>query len=175
MNQKNLRVLEPTAGYGSIVKALVEQLKTNSYMIEMIELNDVSREVLEVYKDTMPSNLKLEDSKDFLLYKSNEDYDLIIMNPPFHIKKGENQNTKDVFDSDFVLKAYSMLKDDGEILCITSSMLTRRKNWNKNINIELLKKYESYKWKGEKGGNKLQSFNMYRIIKNVKKKKQDGY
>ena len=165
MNQENLRCLEPTAGFGSIVKALVENMKTHNYTVEMIEINDSSREILKAYQETMPSNLKLEDSKDFLLYNSNEDYDLIIMNPPFHIRKGENKNTKDVFDSDFVLKAYSMLKDDGEILCIVSNMLTHRKNWNKKIKIELLKTYSNYKWKGDKGKKLNLNFKMYRITK----------
>ena len=108
-------------------------------MVEMIEINPTSRVVLEAYEKTMSTNLKLDVTKDFLLYESNEKYDLIIMNPPFHLRKGEHKNTKDVFDTDFVNKAFSMLKDDGEILCIVSHAMIRRPNLNEDMNIQLLK------------------------------------
>ena len=146
-------------------------------MVEMIEINPTSRVVLEAYEKTMPANLKLQDSGNFLLYKSNENYVLIIMNPPFHLRKGENKNTKDVFDTDFVNHAFSMIKDDGEILCIVSHAMIRRKNLNENIKIELLKEYKNYKWRGEKGDKLNLNFSMYRITKDINKiiKERNGY
>ncbi len=177
LNDKKIRVLEPTAGFGMLIRALVEKIKHNDYMVEMIEINPTSRVVLEAYEKTMPTNLKLQDSDDFLLYKSNENYDLIIMNPPFHLRKGEHKNTKDVFDTDFVNHAFSMIKDDGEILCIVSHAMIRRKNLNENIKIELLKEYKNFKWKGEKGDKLNLNFSMYRITKDINKiiKNRNGY
>lgn len=177
LNDAKLRILEPTAGFGMLIRAVVEKLKHTDYMVEMIEINPTSRVVLEAYEKTMPTNLKLQDSDNFLLYNSNENYDLIIMNPPFHLRKGENKTTKDMFDTDFVNKALTMLKDDGEILCIVSNAMIKRKNLNENIKVELLKEYKNFKWKGEKGDKLNLNFSMYRITKDINKiiKKRNGY
>lgn len=169
IKNKGLRVLEPTAGYGSLVKSFVETSTNNDYVVEMIEYNEESRKILELYCNTLPDNLSLQETKNFLEYIPNESYDIIIMNPPFHLKKTLTNYDRDYWDSDFVLKAYDMLKKGGEILAITSPMLIKHagKLWKGSIkkNTTLLKEYKEYKWQGEKGGNLRLNFNMYRVTK----------
>jgi hypothetical protein len=192
-NEPNLRILEPTAGYGSIVKAIVQTIRTDDYSIEMVEFNPNSRLVLEAYVDTLKNHLKLETTVDFLKYQSNEAYDLIAMNPPFHLRKQDTKLTKDMWDSDFVIKALPMLKDDGELIAITSPMLINHSRGklkigpfdidDRKFDMTEIAKIENEKWKGEKGGQLRLSYNIYRIvrtnkqnIKTVKKRREnEGY
>ena len=169
IEKAGVRVLEPTAGYGSLVKSFVEASTNNDYVIEMIEFNEDSRKILELYCETLPDNLSLQETKNFLEYVPNESYDIIIMNPPFHLKKSLTNYDRDYWDSDFVLNAYKMLKKGGEILAITSPMLIKHGGslWKGAIkkNTTLLKEYKDYKWQGEKGGKLRLNFIMYRITK----------
>lgn len=190
IKQPNMRILEPTAGYGALVSAIVRK-KGNvfDYVIEMVELNDVSREALRKLIDKFENVLHLEDTKNFLEYKSNEAYDLVVMNPPFHLQKRDTKYEKDYWDADFVIRACGMLKDGGELLCIVSpGFLKNMKNLKININNNVFKiddqkykiqelekvsvkdkKVKGKNWKagdeGGKGGNKNISYNIYRIEK----------
>ena len=197
----NLRILEPTAGYGSLVKAVIKARQQNKmnkgYTIEMIEYSKDSRKVLNdlIYdkkkKERLPGILSLQEQNNFLSYISNELYDVIIMNPPFHLKKRFSGMKADVWDGDFIARAYSLLKPGGEILAIATNMITklthntmtRKKKTATTFEglsldtfvkpplstIEIMKEYKAHKWtpKEGKGGKLTLTFTMYKITKPI--------
>jgi hypothetical protein len=161
-----IKVLEPTAGFGSLVRAVIgERLKVrdNGTFIDMCEINEPNRKVLQnMYVDNDPYQYNLLQTKNFLEYEAPEAYDLIVMNPPFHLKKALNLEIlkNDVYDIDFVIRAYSMLKPGGELLGVVSSYLSHgkshHKKWITYNNVMVIKEYRGYKWsptkeKEEKG------------------------
>ena len=192
---ENLRILEPTAGSGNLATAIVRARNianmNNAYTIEMIEFNPLSWEVLKILASKHKGALILQEQKDFLTYVSNEQYDLIVMNPPFHLKKKFSNLKADMWDGDFVARAYSLLKQGGEMLVIATNRMrdmkhntlikAKRKGLKKSKgfdlsnfeyppddNVEILKEYKNFKWKPENdvGGESLiLNFTMYRITK----------
>lgn len=142
---KQVNVLEPTAGGGNLIKPLLEMKKDIN--IELIELDINNRNILsKIQKEYLA--VKLLEQRNFLLFIPSKRYDYIFMNPPFHIRKGNNALIKkDIYDIDFVKRAYAMLKKDGELVAITSKhweLDDRFKNWlksdkYKDINIETMK------------------------------------
>jgi len=184
---ESIRCLEPTAGFGSLVSAILEErqkYENEGIKIDMIEINEPNRLVLEklVLKDK--SQLNLLEQKNFLKVPDVAEYDLIVMNPPFHLKHQYNRATidKDMYDIDFVMKAYDMLKDGGELLAITSSYLSHGKAYaNKFIkdkNVEVVQEYRNYKWSAtkekEEKGKKSTKLNLnFDLIRIVKPKKEE--
>ena len=184
-----IRILEPTAGFGNIVSGVLDvrnNLNNVGTKIDMIEINDKNRKVLNEMQKIDPTVLNLMETKNFMEFVNPIDYDLIVMNPPFHLKKELNLETqkKDLYDIDFVKKAYDMLKPGGELLSITSSYLShgKRENekWITENGVNVVKEYRSYKWsptkeKEEKGkkSTKLDplNFDIIKITKPEEKKK----
>ena len=101
---RNIVILEPSAGKGDIVDTLVEHFE-NSYRnkpnIHTIEIEPDLQGILR------SKNYKVIAS-DFLKFSTNTLYDLIIMNPPF-------DNGAKHF-----LKAYEILKN-GELICLLNA------------------------------------------------------
>jgi hypothetical protein len=146
----HLNILEPTAGYGAIVEGLLET--GISMKIDMCEIDDDNREVLNKLVMKAPDILCLNETKDFLKYLPSIQYDYIFMNPPFHLKKN-NYFKYDIYDIDFIIKAYPMLKIGGSIISITSTHFLRNKKhleWLESHNFEYITK--KIKWGGEKEG-----------------------
>lgn len=111
-----IRILEPTAGDGSLISPLME-FKNVNFKIDMIEIDDNNRKILtEMSKGRYLLNLL--EHKNFLTYMSGAVYDYIFTNPPFHLRKNENNLIKDVYDYDFILRAYAMLKPGGHLHAI---------------------------------------------------------
>lgn len=120
-----ITVLEPTAGWGNLVKPLLKLKK--DITIDMVEYDQSNREVLKKLVDSAKDILKLMDQKDFLLFTPSNRYDYIFTNPPFHLRKGEIPHLeKDVYDYNFVMRAYACLKIGGELIAITGQY------WKKN-------------------------------------------
>ena len=114
---------------------------------------------------------------------------MIVMNPPFHLKKKFSKLPMDIWDGDFIAKAYTLLKPGGEILAIATSKafdlshnsLTRAKKTKTKVGamdlshfnmpppecVNVEREYKAHRWKpGEgKGGTLTLTFNMYRITK----------
>ena len=136
--------------------------------------------------------LVLQEQKDFLNYVSNEQYDMIVMNPPFHLKKKFSKLKADMWDGDFVARGYALLKPGGEMLIIATSMMrkmshntlirAKKKGLKKfggvdlrnfeyppNDTVEIVKEYVNHKWKpegSERGTEALiLNFTLYRIPK----------
>ena len=89
------------------------------------EKNNVSWELLKhVIEDKkMEEVIVLQEQRDFLNYVSNEQYDMIVMNPPFHLKKRFTGLKADMWDGDFVARGYALLKPGGEMLIIATSKM----------------------------------------------------
>ena len=195
-SDEHLRILEPTAGSGNLVSAIVrardDANMNDGYTIEMVEFNPVSWEVLQLLADRHRGALVLQEQKDFLNYVSNEQYDMIVMNPPFHLKKRFTKLKADMWDGDFVARGYALLKPGGEMLIIATSMMrqmshntlirAKKKGLKKfggfdlsnfeyppNDTVEIVKEYRNHKWKpegSERGTEALiLNFTLYRITK----------
>ena len=196
--ENHLRILEPSAGAGGLINAIIrarQQYNMNSgYTIEAIEYNNVSWELLKhvIEEKKMEEVIVLQEQRDFLNYVSNEQYDMIVMNPPFHLKKRFTGLKADMWDGDFVARGYALLKPGGEMLIIATSkmrdlthntLIKAKRNGLKqfagfdlsnfvyppNDTVEIVKEYKGHKWKPTHGGTGSESltltFTMYRITK----------
>jgi hypothetical protein len=197
-SETHLRILEPSAGAGGLINAVIrarQQYNMNSgYTIEAIEFNNVSWELLKhvIEEKKMEEVIVLQEQRDFLKYVSNEQYDMIVMNPPFHLKKRFTGLTADMWDGDFVARGYALLKPGGEMLIIATSKMrdmthntlikAKRKGLKQFAGfdlsnfvyppddaVEIVKEYKGKKWKPTHGGTGSESltltFTMYRITK----------
>ena len=108
-------ILEPTAGEGDLIKPILELGKDTT--IDLVEIDDKNINVLQSIVD---KTLFIR-GKNFLKYYISTRYDFIYMNTPFHLRKSENALLiKDVYDFDFVKRAFAFLKVGGELVAITS-------------------------------------------------------
>lgn len=145
-NNNKIAILEPTAGDGALIRPILELKKDAT--IDMVELNRLNRERLKELSNGQPA-LFLQVEPNFLKYEKSTRYDYIFMNPPFHLRKNENAGLlKDVWDFDFVKRAFVFLKIGGELIAITSQHYKSEVDmvdWydnteNKNVVIEIRKK-----------------------------------
>lgn len=170
--KRDIKVLEPTAGHGvlvlSILKARYANNKNNEIHIDISEINPENRNVLKEIVKKNPYELTLLKTGDYLKYIPSEGYDLIVMNPPFHLKPSSGVVKKETWDIDFIMKAYNELAEGGEIVAIVSSYLshgdkTKQKWIDKNVKV--MKEYRNYKWKGTKGKINSLNFDIIRLTK----------
>lgn len=99
-----MKVLEPSAGHGALIKAVVDRWALN-YPVDYCELMDINRAIL----GKNFANCAQEVGTDFISLELGQ-YDRIIANPPF----SKNQ------DIDHVRKMWSHLKSGGRIVTVTS-------------------------------------------------------
>lgn len=123
--------LEPSAGHGAIVGGIMDEfdkLKAK-YTIDMVEYSDENRKVLQ--EIVLNDFIELKKTKDFLEFFPSKQYDFVFMNPPFHLStKFNKQYNKDVYDYDFVKRAYACLKKNGSLFAITGT------TWKTNEDIK---------------------------------------
>lgn len=105
---KNVRILEPSAGCGGIVSVLRDQGFTN---IDLVELDPINAAVLDnagyrVYR------------QNFLDFQPAEQYDYVLMNPPFSV-----EGDKEAYVT-HILHAWSLLKDGGTLIAIVPNSIT---------------------------------------------------
>tara|TARA_R110001606_G_scaffold254709_1_gene402684 strand:+ start:615 stop:4226 length:3612 start_codon:yes stop_codon:yes gene_type:complete len=152
-SKEHIRILEPTCGQGNLLRELVNirsDIPDIGTTYDMCEINPDSRKILELfYVKKDPAQFILAEEPDFLQYIPSEPYNLIIMNPPFHLKKKLTGYDRDYWDIDFVMRAYGMLKLGGELIAIVSLNLSHGlKRYDDFINnhVEVIQEYENYKW-----------------------------
>jgi hypothetical protein len=76
---KDINVLEPSAGTGMFIRHIIDMGDKDS--IKILDANEYSPDLFKILKDkTKLSNIY---NKDFLQFKQERNYDLIIMNPPY--------------------------------------------------------------------------------------------
>jgi phospholipid N-methyltransferase len=102
INSPNLMVLEPSAGQGAIIKAILNH--EPGLIVHAFELMDTNRMILSKIKDCVILG------EDFLTYNHFTQFDRIIANPPF----SKNQ------DIDHIYKMYEVLKPGGVLVTIAS-------------------------------------------------------
>lgn len=100
--EPGMSVLEPSAGKGNIADVIRE--KVPEAEIDVLEMQEPLRGILEA------KEYRIVPEADFLQYDVGEDYDRIIMNPPF--EQGQ--------DMDHVKHAYELLKPGGRLVSIMS-------------------------------------------------------
>jgi hypothetical protein len=151
-----LNILEPSAGVGNIIIEILKLKK--EHQIYMCEIDPKNRDVLEQLVDTAPDVLHLYDQPNFLEFVNPISYELIVANPPFHLqKKYLSYLDKDVYDMDFVMRCYYMLKDGGELIALCRTENVNKpiyKKWLNDRDAELLEfNYKNWqdKTKGEDG------------------------
>ena len=106
--EAGMKVLEPSAGEGSIVKSL----PSKNLKVTCIELNpDSFKNLKKEITSQKSTNTFTFKEGDFLNLKVSSDFDLILMNPPF----SKNQDIK------HAMKAMSHLKSGGTLVSILSS------------------------------------------------------
>jgi len=125
-------VLEPSAGKGDLIEAVMDKFKYShiySYNreaiwdIDAIEIDENLQFILQGKKHRVVHN-------DFLTYDTYKKYDLIIANPPF--STGDKH----------LLKALEMQENGGQIICLLNAETL--KNPYNNIRKDLVDKLERY-------------------------------
>ena len=143
-DNEHIDILEPTAGDGQIIKQLCK-LSNKDFNIDMCEIDEKNRNELHKLCNNAKNILSLLNHKNFLTFIPTKRYDYIYMNPPFHIKKSTNALLlHDVFDFDFVKRAFAMLKVGGKVIAITSKHWTFTKDmtewtYDKDVTHEIKK------------------------------------
>ena len=119
----DVRVLEPTAGEGALMLPLVKRMAEGKQFlkIDMVEYAQDNRKILETYKHG--DMIDLMNERNFLKFVPSSNYDYIVMNPPFHLRRTNfiNLYRRDIYDIDFVKRAFGMLKVGGNLIAITST------------------------------------------------------
>jgi DNA (cytosine-5)-methyltransferase 1 len=91
--QKNVYILEPSVGIGNFLPLLFKKYEEiPNVKLDVIDLDDNSISVLKILlkKINIPINFKIRFiNSDFLLWKNDRTYDLVVGNPPY------NKITKD--------------------------------------------------------------------------------
>jgi len=169
-DNRQIRVLEPTAGIGNLVLPLLELDK--DLTIDLVEYDPENRKILEKLVTLDKVVLNLEVQPDFLKTAFKEKYDYIFMNPPFNLRKSENANLKkSVKDIDFILRAFVALKLDGELIAIVGTMAKNSPQYqifeNSGVADIIVHTYESQKF--SKGRDDDENINMNIDILIIKK------
>ena len=101
--EPGMKVLEPSAGEGAIVKAILGSLKGSIYLDSL----EIDQKLHDLLNDEGANVV----GTDFMEYDPGKIYDRIAMNPPF--RKGQ--------DIAHVRRAFNMLKPGGRLVAIMST------------------------------------------------------
>lgn len=170
-----LEILEPTAGIANIPIYIMKNFK-GDFKINMVEIDDKNRDVIIDLVKTAPDILNLyNESKNFLRFINPIQYDLIIMNPPFHLRKSSfNYLKRDYYDIDFVKRAFYMLKKGGELIALVGQLKEKNKKWFNDMDASIIDinvknwKDESKKTANEKKATTIANINLSIIVMNKK-------
>jgi len=158
-NDTYFNVLEPSAGHGAIVGGIMKffDKQKAKYKIDMVEYSDDNRKILEEIE--IKDFIELKKTKNFLEFYPNQKYDFIFMNPPFHLDKRFNKEyINDIYDYDFIKRAYACLAKDGVLIAITGLKWKENNEivkWYKQINALIEDKNFTWKGKGLKKGAEI--------------------
>jgi hypothetical protein len=79
--------------------------------------------------------LTLYEQGDFLKFEAPTAFNLIVMNPPFHLRKANlSFLDRDYYDMDFVMRSYYMLKPGGELIALVKSENANKSEYSKWLN-----------------------------------------
>jgi predicted RNA methylase len=163
-NLNTVDILEPSAGIGSIVKEIL-QLKNVNCRFDLVEIDPENRIILKELENEAPDLVALMETPNFLDFFTSKKYDMILMNPPFHLKKSLNLvYNRDIYDMDFIRRAFAFVKVGGSLTAIISQkwkQVNEYKKWLETHNF-VFKDYNNYRWGGIQKGNlsAIQSLNL---------------
>ena len=117
----NIRILEPTAGAGDLIKPVMKF--KNDVRLDLIEFDSVQLKQLKELEKVAPNIINILETNNFLQFIPSTRYDYIFTNPPFHLKRSEFSwlYTRDIWDTDFIMRAYGCLAVGGELVAIISN------------------------------------------------------
>ena len=140
---KQLSILEPSCGDGSIVKAVISANAAYCYdiAIDAVEINSLAIQIAKesINKTTHGNRVKFHHD-DFLTFENNTAYDLIIGNPPYINRKLMDSDQKEKCQAihnsvnlgkhkitniwtAFLIKSVGMLNDNGMLALVLPSEL----------------------------------------------------
>ena len=86
-SEKEITILEPSVGTGNFIPLLVDKYKhCKKVTLDVIDINENELEILKILlnKLSIPKNFKIRYfAADFLISGKNNNYDIVIGNPPF--------------------------------------------------------------------------------------------
>ena len=140
-NKSNMiNILEPSAGEGDLIKPII--LSNTNIKITLVEFDPINRKTLLSLVNKAPLLLEISNQHNFLLFQSSSRFDYIFMNPPFHLRKSEDYNLIcDVWDYDFIKRAFAFLNIGGELMAIISTKFLSNNDfmkWIQNKNKSLV-------------------------------------
>lgn len=132
---RNIKILDPCSGNGNFHAYILEKTSLRN-----LYFNDINKKRIENIKKIFGKETNVSD-KDFLLFGDNEEYDLVVANPPYaKFTDGKRTAKNHNLSRDFILKALNVTKKDGYILFIVPD------NWmsfaDSNILPTTLSKYQ---------------------------------
>lgn len=167
-DKKPIRILEPSVGIGNFLPLLFQKYKNISKVIlDVIDIDKNSLDILKILLDKtkIPKNFIINFiNEDFLLWKNDYLYDLVIGNPPYgkvinekfllesYKAISKNKDTNNLF-SFFIEKAINLGK---YVSLIVPKSLINAPEFNKtrdileNINLHSLTDYGEKAFKGVK-------------------------
>lgn len=150
-----LTLLEPTAGCGNLLLPILKARKWVDY--DLVEINKENRDSLNkiIADEEAGDYMRVHKTPNFLKVVADKQYDYIIMNPPFHLRKLHHPYYKrDIWDFDFVYRAYQMLKKGGELVAIISQHYKTDENmmnFFKKVGATIQEREQA--WSGQKYGD----------------------
>ena len=124
----DLSILDPCCGNGNFfIPIIFELLKYNIPIItsleKILEFNDINKDRLaNVRRVFCAETYKLHvGENDFIKWNNNENYDLIVANPPYALllENGKRASKNHNLIKDFISHALSLLKPNGYLLFLT--------------------------------------------------------
>lgn len=143
-----IHILEPSVGIGNFLDIIIKKYKHKSQVI--IDLIDIDKNSLQILKilnkyRNIPENIQLRYIEDdFLNYKINHRYDIVIGNPPF-LKKNKISNWGDLankFD-DYTTTNISSFFLQKSLQIADNVLIIMPKYFLSNRDFELVRKFTS--------------------------------
>ena len=167
-NKKNLKILEPSVGIGNFLPTLFKKYEhIQNVILDLIDIDPDSIEILQILlsKTKIPKNFTLNFiNANFLLWKNDYQYDLVVGNPPFgkvtnnkpllnkYKSNVFNQNTNNLF-SFFIEKSCSISKNVSLIVpksLINSPEFNKTREHLEEHNLHYITDYGEKGFKGVK-------------------------
>lgn len=121
VNTIETQILEPSCGCGNFIDEIL-----NNNPNANIDGIDIDKKVFtELKKKYKLTNIRLFNC-DFLNYKPDKQYDLVIGNPPFNLPAKEPFNNS---TDAFVIRSLELLKENGKLILVLPSTFLRNKQY----------------------------------------------